>query len=82
MEKNYIYSPSLNQGLCQKLIKGFSNHIPINVIEKSVKEEDLDLVIDEKGSYKVFEKSNTEIGSLESKSELKFPQDYEDKISR
>ena len=31
-DKRYIYSPSLHQDLYQKLIKGFSNSIPIHII--------------------------------------------------
>ena len=33
-EKIYIYSPSLRQDLYQKLIKCFSNYIPIHIITK------------------------------------------------
>ena len=31
-EKKYLYSPSLHQDLYQKLIRCFSNYIPIHII--------------------------------------------------
>ena len=76
--KLYIYSPSLHQDLYQKLIKCFSNYIPIHIIPKILKDEDLDVAIDEIDNNKDFEKSNTEIETYESIEELKFPQEYED----
>ena len=45
-DKIYIYSPSLHQDLYQKLIKYFSNYIPIHIIPKILNEEDIDLVIE------------------------------------
>ena len=45
--KIYIYSPSLHQDLYQKVIKCFSNYIPIHIIANSLNEEDINLVIDE-----------------------------------
>ena len=73
----YIYSRSLHQDLYQKLIKCFSNYIPINIIPNISNEEDIDLVIDEVTNNKDFEKSDTEIESFESIEELKYPQQYE-----
>ena len=55
----------------RKLIKCFSNDIPINFISDFV------LVIDEKGYDKDYQKSDTEIETYES-IELKYPQEYED----
>ena len=75
--KMYIYSPSLHQDLYQKLIKCFSNYIPIHIIPNILIEEDIDLVIEEIVNIKDFEKSDTEIGTYESIEELKFPQEYE-----
>ena len=43
----YIYSPSLHQGLFQKLIKCYSNYILIHIIPKILNEEDIDIVIEE-----------------------------------
>ena len=37
-DKIYIYSPSLHQDLYQKLIKYFSNYIPINIIPNILNE--------------------------------------------
>ena len=74
-DKIYIYSPSLHQDLYQKLIKCFSNYIPIHIIPSILKEEDI--VIEEIVNSKDFEKSNTEIETYESIEDLKFPQDYE-----
>ena len=37
-DKIYIYSPSLHQDLYQKLIKCFSNYIPIHIITKILNE--------------------------------------------
>ena len=46
-DKKYIYSPSLHQDLYQKLIKGFSNFIPIKIIPKILNEIDIDIIIEE-----------------------------------
>ena len=75
--KIYIYSPSLHQDLYQKLIKCFSNYIPIHIIPNILNEADIDIVIDEIVDNKDFEKSDTEIQTYESIEELKFPQEYE-----
>ena len=77
-DKIYIYSPSLHQDLYQKLIKCFSNYIPIHIIPNILNEEDIDIVIEEIVNNKDFEKSNTEIETYESIEELKFPQEYID----
>ena len=76
-DKIYIYSPSLHQDLYQKLIKCFSNQMPIHIIPNILNEEDIDIVIEEIVTNKDFEKSNTEIETYESIEELKFPQEYE-----
>ena len=46
-EKIYIYTPSLHQDLYQKVIKCFSNYIPIHIIPNILKENDIDIVIEE-----------------------------------
>ena len=76
-DKIYIFSPSLHQDLYQKLIKCFSNYIPIQIIPNILNEEGLDRVIDEIVNKKDFEKSNCEIETQESIQDLKFPQEYE-----
>ena len=76
-DKTYIYSPSLHQDLYQKLIKCFTNYIPINIIPNILNEEDLDIVIEEVINNKDFEKSDTEIETFESIEELKVPQEFE-----
>ena len=76
-DKIYIYSPSLHQDLSQKLIKRFSNYIPINIIPNIINEEDIDVVIDEIINNKDFEKSEIEIETFDNIEELKFPQEYE-----
>ena len=73
-DKIYIYSPSLHQDLYQKLIKCFSNYIPIHIIPNILNGADIDIVIDEIVNNKDFEKSNTEIETYESIEELNFPQ--------
>ena len=77
-DKIYIYSPSLHQDLYQKLIKSFNNYIPINIIPNILKEEDIDVVIDEIVDNKDFNKSDTQIETYESIEELKFLQEYDD----
>ena len=77
-DKIYIYSPSLLQDLYQKLIKCFSNYIPIHIIPKILNEKYIDIVIEEIVNNKDFEKSDIEIETYESIEELKFPQEYED----
>ena len=79
-DKIYIYSPSLHQDLYQKLIKCFSNYIPIHIIPNILNEEDIDIVIDEIVNNKDFEKSVIEIKTFDNIEELRFPQEYE-KIS-
>ena len=76
-DKVYIYSTSLHQDLFQKLIKCFSNYIPIHIIPIILNEEDLDVVIDEIVNNKDFQKSDTEIETYENIEDLKFPHEYE-----
>ena len=76
-DKIYIYSPSLHQDLHQKLIKFFTNYIPIHIIPKNLNEEDIDVVIEEIVNNKDFQKSDTEIETFDNIDELKFPQEYE-----
>ena len=64
-DKIYIYSPSLHQELYQKLIKCFSNYIPINIIPNILNEEDLDILIEEIFKNKVFQKSDIEIETFD-----------------
>ena len=77
-EKIYIYSPSLHQDLYQKLIKCFTNYIPIHIIPNILNEEDIDIVIEEIVHNIDFEKSDTKIETYESIEELKITQDFED----
>ena len=61
MTKLYIFSPSLHQDLYQKLIKCFSNYLPIHIILNILNENDIDVVIEEIFNNKYFQKSDTEI---------------------
>ena len=76
-DKIYIYSPSLHQDLYQRLIKCFSNYIPINIIPNILNDEDIDIVIEEVINNKDFKKSNTEIETFDNIEELRYPQEYE-----
>ena len=76
-DKIYIYSPSLHQDFYQKLIKCFSNYIPIHIIPNILNEADIDIVIDELVNNKDFEKSDCGIETFDNFEELKFPQEYE-----
>ena len=76
-DKIYIYSPSLHQDLYQKLIRCFSNQIPIHIIPNILNEENLDILIDEIVNNKDFEKSDIEIETFDNIENLKFPQEYE-----
>ena len=76
--KNHIYTPSLHQDIYQKLIKCFSNYIPIHVRPNILNEEDIDTVVDEIVNNKDFEKSDAEIETFESIEILKIPQEYVD----
>ena len=60
-DKTYIYSPSLHQDLYKRLIKCFTNYIPIHIIPKILNEEDIYLIIEEIINNKDFEKSDIEI---------------------
>ena len=77
-DKIYTYSPSLHQYLYQKLIKCFSNYIPINIIPNILNEQDIDVVIEEVINNEDFEKSNIEIETYDNIEELKYPQEYDD----
>ena len=77
---NMIKYTSTHQGLYQKLFNCFNNYVPINIIPNILKEEDIDVVIDEIVGNKDFNKSDTEIETYESKEELKFPQEYDDGV--
>ena len=77
-DKIYIYSPSLHQGLYQKIIKCFSNYIQIHIIPNILNKEDIDIAIEEIVKNDDFEKSDTEIETYESIEDLKFPQKYVD----
>ena len=76
-DKIYIYSPSLHQDLYQKVIKCFSNYIPIHIIPNILNDDDIDIVIEEVINNKDFEKSDTEIETFDNIEDLKYPQEYE-----
>ena len=76
-DKSYIYSPSLPQDSYQKIIKCFTNYIPINKKPNILNEEDIDMVIEEIVNNKDFQKSDTEIETYESIEDLNFPQKHE-----
>ena len=73
-----IYSPSLHQDLYKRIIKCFSNYIPIHIIPNILNEEDIVIVIEEIVNNEDFEKSNKEIEVYEKVKELKFPQESDD----
>ena len=77
-DKKHIYSPSLHQDLYQKLIKCFTNYIPIRIIPNILNEKVIGIVIDEIVKNKDCEKSDTELEIYESIEELKLPQEYDD----
>ena len=77
-DKIYIYSPSLYQDLYQKLMKCFSNYIPIHIIPNILNEVDIDLVIEEIVNNKDFQKSDIQIETFDNIENLKYPQQYED----
>ena len=70
-DKIYIYSPSLHQYFYQKIIKCFTNYIPIHTIPNILNEENIDEVIGEIVNNKDFKKSDTDIEPYESIDELK-----------
>ena len=74
-DKIYIYSPSLHQDLFQKLIKCFSNYIPINIILNILNEEDPDILIEEIINNKDFQKSDIKIETFDNIENLKYPQE-------
>ena len=76
-DKLFIYSPSLHQDLYQKLIKGFSGYISINIIPNILNEEDIDIVFETTVNNKNFENQILK-QTYESIEELKFPQEYDD----
>ena len=55
-DKIYIYSPSLHQDFYQKLIKCFTNYIPIHILPNILNEKDIDIVIEERVKIREFEK--------------------------
>ena len=77
-DKIYIYSPSLHQVLHQKIIKGFSDYIPIDILPNIFNGEDFDRVIDEVVNNKGFRKSDIEIETFGKPEDLNIPQEYND----
>ena len=78
IDKIYIYSPSLHQVLHQKIIKCFSDYIPIDILPNSLNEEAYDRVIDEVVNNKSFRKSDIEIETFGKPENLIIPQEYND----
>ena len=76
-DKIYIYSPSLQQDIYQKIIACFTKYILIHIIRNILNGEDIDIVIEEIVNNKDFEKSDTEIETFDNIEELRFPQEYE-----
>ena len=76
-DKIYIFSPSLHQDLYQKLIKCFSNCIPIRIITNILNDEDIDIVIEEIVNRKDFQKSDSVIETFDNTEGLRFQQEYE-----
>ena len=77
-DKIYVYSPSLHQDLYQRLIKCFSNYIPIHIIPNILNNEDLDIIIKEIIDNEDFQRSDIEIEPYDNIDNLKYPQEYED----
>ena len=73
----YIFTPSIQQGLYQKIIC-FSNYTPIHITPNILSEEDIDIVIGEVINNKDFEKSNSEVETYENMEDLNFALVYED----
>ena len=76
-DKIYIYSPSLHQDLYQKLIKCFTNYIPIHIIPNILNDTDIDIVSEELINNKDFLKSDIVIETFNNIENLRFPQEYE-----
>ena len=68
----YIYSPSLHQDLNRKFFKCFHNYTAKNMIQNSLRKEDLDLIIDELVILENFERSENGIETISSIKELKY----------
>ena len=79
-DKIYTYSPFFHQNIYQKVIKCFTNYIPIHIIPNILNEEDTDEVIGDIINKKDFEKSDTEIQTFDNIKEVKYPQEYENNI--
>ena len=77
-DKLCIYSRSLHQDLYQRIIKCFSNCIPIHIILNVPNAEGIDIVIEEIVKNKDFEKSYIEIETYESIEESESPKENED----
>ena len=75
-DKIYNYSPSLHQDLYQKLFKIF-NFLPFHILPNILNDEDIDVVIEEIGNIKDFEKSDSRIEIYEGIEELKFFREYD-----
>ena len=76
-DKIYIYTLLVFIKTYQKLIKCFSNYIPIKIIPNILNEEDIDIIIEQVINNKNFQKSDIEIETFDDIEELKFPQEYE-----
>ena len=71
-------SPRLHRELYQITFKCFTNCIPLHTIPKFLNDEEIDVVIEETVSDKVFEKSDTEVETHEIIGELKYPEENDD----
>ena len=78
--KIHTYSPALHQDLCQKGTKCSNNSVQTNIIQNSLNERGLDLLIEEIFNPENFAKSETEIETYESKEELRYPREYDSKF--
>ena len=63
--KIYVYSPSLHEQFYQKLFNCYNNITPIKVFQDTLKEEDLDYLIEGLVNNENFEKSEREKESFE-----------------
>ena len=71
----YIYSPSLKQDLYQKLSKCLTNFTPTKVNQSNL-DEDSKFSTKERANAENFQRSETEMKTIESREKVKQSQDY------
>ena len=79
--KIYISSPSIHQGLYQKILRSFSNFIPVSKIQNILNEEVLGQLVEETVNHQTLDASELELETFESIEGMNYPLDFNREFS-